>query len=219
MARKAYLKVAQNRNPSKKAIGKDIKSQLQYLKRNFKAIEKQLDGFSMFPLSHWMQQKYWVIQTLHDQQLTMFEIRSHQVDDRTVSIDQPYVRPIVRGNARAKTEFGAKIHLSLVDWFCYLDSASWDAFHERNHLSNYVENYRKRFGFYPEKVLADKIYCTRENRRWLKDKNIKLAAKPRPTIRPQGSGKPRKTRREELDRGKVWAGKERLLHERDQSQT
>jgi hypothetical protein len=40
-----------------------------------------------------------------------------------------------------------------------------------------VENYKKRFGFYPAKVLADQIYCTRENRKWLKDKNIQLAAK------------------------------------------
>lgn len=178
VARKAYLKVAQNKNPSKKIIRRGIKSQLQYLKRNFKTIEKQLTGFKVFPLAHRMQRKYWIIQTLYEQQLGMFQTRNHQVDDRIVSIDQPHVRPIVRGKARAKTEFGAKIHLSLVDGFSFLDTISWDAFHEGNHLSEYVENYKKRFGFYPAKVLADKIYCTRENRKWLKDKNIKLAAKP-----------------------------------------
>lgn len=178
VARKAYLNVAQYKRTSKKFIRKDIKSQLQYLKRNFKAIKNQLDGFEAFLLSHRMQRKYWVIQTLYEQQLGMFKTRSHQVDDRIVSINQPHVRPIVRGEARAKTEFGAKIHLSLVDGFSYLDTISWDAFHEGNHLSEYVENYRKRFGFNPEKVLADKIYCTRENRKWLKDKNIKLAANP-----------------------------------------
>jgi hypothetical protein len=31
---------------------------------------------------------------------------------------------------------------------------------------------------YPKEVLADKIYCTRENRKWLKEKNINLRAKP-----------------------------------------
>ncbi len=178
VARKAYLKVAQNKNPSKKAIRRGIKSQLQYLKRNFKTIDRQLDGFGVFPLSRRMQRKYWIIQTLYEQQLGMFQSRTHQVDDRIVSIDQPHVRPIVRGKARAKTEFGAKIHLSLVDGFSFLDTISWHAFHEGTHLADYVENYRKRFGFYPAKVLADKIYCTRENRKWLKDKNIKLAAKP-----------------------------------------
>lgn len=177
-ARKAYLKVAQNRNPSRKVIRKGIKSQLQYLRRNFKCIEKQLDGFGTFPLSYQMQRTYWIIQTVYGQQLEMFQARSHQVKDRIVSIHQPHVRPIVRGKARAKTEFGSKIHLSMVDGYSFLDTISWDAFNEGSHLAEYVENYRKRFGFYPAKVLADKLYCTRENRSWLKEKNIKLAAKP-----------------------------------------
>ena len=178
IARKRYLKVAQNKNPSRKTIRKGIKSQLQYLRRNFKTIEKQLDGFSAFPLSPRQQRRYWIIQTVYDQQLKMFNAGSHQVEDRIVSIAQPHIRPIVRGKGRSKTEFGAKIHLSLVDGFSFLDTISWDAFNEGSHLKDYVENYRKRFGFYPAKVLADQIYCTRANRKWLKDNKIKLAAKP-----------------------------------------
>ena len=58
IARKANLKVAQNKNPSKKGIRKGIKSQLQYLKRNFKTIEKQLDGFAVFPLRYRLQRTY-----------------------------------------------------------------------------------------------------------------------------------------------------------------
>lgn len=170
--------MAQNKNPSKKVIRKGIKSQLQYLRRNFRTIEKMLDSFEFFPLSHKLQRKYWIIQTVYEQQLKMWVSRSHQVDDRIVSIHEPHVRPIVRGKARAKTEFGAKIHMSMVDGFAFLDTLSWDAFNEGSHLKDYVEEYRSRFGFYPAKVLADKLYCTRENRKWLKEKNIKLAAKP-----------------------------------------
>lgn len=177
-ARKSYLKVAQNKNPSKKTIRSGIKAQLQYLRRNFKTVEKQLDQFEVFPLDPTLQRKYWVIQTVYAQQLTMFEKGTHQMDDRIVSIHQPHVRPIVRGKARSKTEFGAKIHLSLVDGYSFLDTISWNAFNEGSCLKAYVENYRQRFGFYPAKVLADKIYCTRENRKWLKDNGIKLAAKP-----------------------------------------
>jgi len=178
IARKMYLKVAQNKKPSRKGIRRGIKHQLQYLRRNFRIIEEQLDGFNVFPLSHRMQRSYWIIQTLYAQQLGMFESHTHQVADRIVSIHQPHVRPIVRGKARSKTEFGSKIHLSMVDGFSFLDTVSWDAFSEGSHLSDYVENYRERFGFYPAKVLADKAYCTRENRKWLKGKDIKLAAKP-----------------------------------------
>ncbi|MFC0264380.1 transposase [Fontibacter flavus] len=39
-ARKKYLKVAQNRNPSRKTIRKGIKAQLQFLRRNFNTLEK-----------------------------------------------------------------------------------------------------------------------------------------------------------------------------------
>ena len=50
-------------------------------------------------------------------------------------------------------------------------------------MMDYVEKFRKRFGCYPREVLADQIYCTRENRAKLKDLGIKLIAKPlgRPT--------------------------------------
>lgn len=61
IARKAYLKVAQNKSPSRKTVRKGIKSQLQYLRRNFKAIEKQLDTFQAFPLGHRLLRKYWAI--------------------------------------------------------------------------------------------------------------------------------------------------------------
>ena len=137
-----------------------------------------LDGFGVFPLNHKLQRRYWIIRTVYDQQLKMWVNRSHQVEDRIVSIHEIHVRPIVRGKARAKTEFGAKIHMSMVDGFSFLDTLSWDAFNEGSHLRDYVDGYRVRFGFYPAKVLADKLYCTRENRGWLKEKNIKLAAKP-----------------------------------------
>lgn len=43
---------------------------------------------------------------------------------------------------------------------------------------DYVEKYRSRSGCYPRELLADQIYYTRENRVALKEKGIKLLAKP-----------------------------------------
>lgn len=119
-----------------------------------------------------------VIHTLYQQQKKMFDAREHSVNDRIVSIHQPHVRPIVRGKANARVEFGAKVHLSLIDGYAFLDEISWDAFNEGSHLRAYVEQYRQRFGYYPKEVLADQIYCSRENRRYLKEKGIRLLAKP-----------------------------------------
>src|SRR5665647_2435314 len=104
--------------------------------------------------------------------------QGHIIEDRIVSIHQPHVRPIVRGKRQAKTEFGAKIHLSLIDGISFLDEISWDAFNEGSHMMDYIEKYKVRFGCYPREVLADKIYCTRSNRLALKEKGIKLLAKP-----------------------------------------
>jgi hypothetical protein len=124
-------------------------------------------------------QKYlMIIHTLYHQQKTMYDNHVHTIEDRIVSIHQPHVRPIVRGKSQAKVEFGAKIHVSLIDGISFLDELSWDAYNEGCHMMDYVEQYRKRFGFYPREVLADQIYCTRENRKALKDLKINLIAKP-----------------------------------------
>jgi hypothetical protein len=179
IARKEYLKTAQKKNKTKKEIRNAIRKQLGYLKRNINSIHKLLDGYHhTFPLKGKDLKYFYVIQTLFDQQLEMYKNRTHTIADRIVSIHQPHVRPIVRGKSQSKVEFGSKIHVSLIDGISFLDELSWDAFNEGSHMEEYVEKYRKRFGCYPREVLADKIYCTRENRKMLKDKDIKLIAKP-----------------------------------------
>ena len=152
--------------------------QLRFLKRNLKAIDRLLDSSVSFPLKPKEQKYLMVIHTLYQQQQEMYDNHVHTVSDRIVSIHQPHVRPIVRGKSQARVEFGAKIHVSLIDGISFLDELSWDAYNEGNHMMEYVEQYKTRFGFYPREVLADQIYCTRENRRLLKEKNIDLIAKP-----------------------------------------
>ncbi len=53
------------------------------------------------------------IHLLYEQQKYMYDNKTHRIENRIVSISQPYVRPIVRGKTKAPTEFGAKLHLSL----------------------------------------------------------------------------------------------------------
>jgi len=180
IARKKYLKIAQNKNKTKKKIRQAISGQLNYLKRNLKHLNTMLDKYEGkdFPLKHKEHKYLLVIQELYRQQNQMYVTKSHSVDDRIVSIHQPHVRPIVRGKGNAKVEFGSKINVSLVDGYAFLDELSWDAFNEGTHLKEYVEKYKQRFGYYPKEVLADKIYCNRENRSWLKEKGIILKAKP-----------------------------------------
>ena len=178
VARKQYLKIAQKKTRSRSEIRKGIRQQLQYLKRNIKHLHWLLDqiGFIVFDKKAY---KYFlVIQHLYDQQKTMYDTKTHSIENRIVSIHQPHVRPIKRGKKNSDTEFGAKIQASLMDGFVFIDELNWEAFNEGARLKLSVENYKRRMGCYPQKVLADKIYCTRENRNFLKEQGIELRAKP-----------------------------------------
>lgn len=168
-ARKDYLSVTKQRKKRKKTIRKAIRSQLNYLGRNLRTIEKMLDekGSQGFPLEHKQQKIYWVIQELYRQQKQMYEEKTHKITDRIVSISQPHIRPIVRGKTGKEVEFGAKISISLVDGYSYLDKISWDAYNEGKDLISQIELFKERFGYYPEWVSADNIYGNRENRAYM----------------------------------------------------
>jgi transposase, IS5 family len=184
IARKEYLHTAQKKIKTKKQIRSALRKQLSYLKRNIKHIGLLLNAHQTIPLSKADYKYLLVIQTLYDQQKKMFDEKIHSIEHRIVSIHQPHVRPIVRGKTNAYVEFGAKIQVSLSNGIAFLDELSWDAFNEGTRLMNTIDRYKGRFGYYPEYVLADKIYCNRENRTKLKQLGIKLRAKPlgRPSL-------------------------------------
>lgn len=180
-ARKDYLAIVKRRRPSKKLYRKGNKQQLQYLRRNFKHIEGMLDSLAgkEIALSRKRLRQYWIIQTLFAQQDMMHQNKTQRCDDRIVSISQPHVRPIIRGKQNKAVEFGAKLSVSLTgDKIACVDALRWDAFHEAQDLKSQVEAYKTRHGYYPEKVLADPLYGTQVNRKYLKERSIHYAGKP-----------------------------------------
>jgi len=130
--------------------------------------------------------EFWVIQTLNEQQRKMYQEKINRCDNRIVSISQPHVRPIVRGKQGKKVEFGSKLGLSLANGFVKGDTLSWDAYNESVDLKIQAEAYRTLYGYYPELILADKIYATNENRTWCKDNHIRLSATPKGPAKQDG---------------------------------
>ena len=119
---------------------------------------------------------YLTIQKLYEQQKYMFDSRTHRVDDRIVSISQPYIRPIVRGKAKAPVEFGPKYDVSIDEkGHARLEKIQFDPYNESTILQDAVERYKKRTGHYPARVLADQIYRTRANRAYCKDHGIRIS--------------------------------------------
>lgn len=119
-----------------------------------------------------------VSREVYRQQLKMHQTRSQRIDDRIVSISQPHVRPIKRGKAGRDTEFGAKLSISVVGGFSFVDRLSWDNYNEGVDLVAQLETYRRRFGVYPESVHVDKIYRTRANRAFCKSRGIRMSGPP-----------------------------------------
>ena len=183
VARKMFLNIQKKKIRSFKEMRKAIGQQLRFVRRNLRHIDTLIASYDSLPLKPRQLKYLMVIKTVYDQQEKMHRERGHRIEDRIVSIHQPHVRPMVRGKDRQRVEFGSKLQVSVVDGFTFIDKLSWGAFNEGQCLKASVELYRDRKGYYPAEVLADKIYCNRENRQWLKERGIKLAAKPlgRPT--------------------------------------
>lgn len=206
-ARKQYLLFSKNKNKKRTEIHKASGQQLRYLRRNLKTIETLLDKFTgqAFPLEFRDQKIYWVIQHIFNQQNTMYRNNTHSIEHRIVNIYQPYVRPIVRGKDKAPVEFGAKLGVSLQKGYARINTLSWDAYNESSDLKQQVIDYQKLNRCYPEVVITDKIYGTRENRAWLKEKGIRYSGKPlgRPSLEQSTPYQRRKQKKENGMRNQV----------------
>ena len=77
---------------------------------------------------------------------------------------------------KAPVEFGAKFDLSLdSEGYGRIEKISFEAYNESTCLIEAIERFKERTGYYPERVLADQIYRTRENRSYCKEHGIRLS--------------------------------------------
>lgn len=174
-ARKDFVTVVKQQKDRNKNSRKALRKQLCYLKRNLSHIDRLSKEVPLTVLSKFLYRSLLVVSEVYRQQQEMYTCKTHRISDRIVSITQPHVRPIVRGKAGKKVEFGAKISASSCDGYSIVDRISWDAYNENEDLIEQAKRYRKRFGYYPVSIHADKIYRTRDNRRWCKKHKIRLS--------------------------------------------
>ncbi len=59
-----------------------------------------------------------------------------EVKHRIVSIDRPYIRPIVRGKENKRVEFGVKVNNIQIDGISFIEHHSFEAFNEGADLRN-----------------------------------------------------------------------------------
>lgn len=135
---------------------------------------------------------------IHRQQKQMLDMKTHRVDDRIVNFSQPHIRPIVRGKAGARVEFGAKLLVTIEEGHAFVVRSSWDNFNESTLFVEACDQYHERNVCWPEVICADMIFRTRANHAWCDEKGIRLSG-PRLGRPPKDEEKLAEIRRQERE--------------------
>lgn len=180
----AFLNYSKKKNKRKSAHRIMKRKLLESVKRNLNFVKSMMPSPAdlvmgkEYPLSKKELELLKVIEQVYEQQKQMYDENTNTCKERIVSIYQPHVRPILRGKQNARVEFGSKLGVSLDNGFACINHLSWNAYHEGKDLINQVVKYFEIHGYYPALVQVDKAYSTRENRNWLKERNIRITAPP-----------------------------------------
>lgn len=179
VARKEFLNFAKKRNSGKKEIQRIKKKQLQFLRRNIAQAEqvmnalqgkidnskgevKNLFGENMAiklmgkaekKLFKKLKTKLEIAKHIYKQQLDFYN--GEKITERIVSFHRPQVRPIFRGKAQKKTEFGVKTFLSIVGKALVLTKTSYENFYDGKGFRDAIEQMQNR-KYSVKEVIGDK---------------------------------------------------------------
>jgi len=113
-ARSLYLSVAKQKKPNRNKVKAAIRKQLGYVRDNLKTIETLLLEIGLEKLPEKRLARLLTIRELCWQQGEMLVNGTRKCENRVVSLRQPHVRPIVRGKAGKRYEFGQKLAFILI---------------------------------------------------------------------------------------------------------
>lgn len=178
VARKEYLGFAKKRVTSKKQVNKIKKKQLQFLRRNidqaeqvitgleagmnnFKSKNKNLFGGQMIELLGKADKKAFkklktkleTAKQIYSQQTDWY--KNKKIENRIVSFHRPSVRPIFRGKAQKKTEFGVKAFCSIMGKALILSKTSYANFYDGKGFKESISDMRNK-KYSVKEVIGDK---------------------------------------------------------------
>ena len=176
---KANLAYRKQRRRSKSQTRKIIRRLLDLLGKLLKEIrrmEREIDG-AVKLLTDREKGDLDIIIKMYRQQKNHFRSKDcrESIKDRIVSINEPYVRPIVRGKEVKSVEFGAKVNNILVDGISFIEKLSFNAFNEGTRLVHCLKMHKRLFGVEAKKVGGDTGYAGTENRDYCKANGIQTS--------------------------------------------
>lgn len=118
------------------------------------------------------------ILNVHSQQYALFH-KGIKPSNRVVSLNKPYLRPIVRGKEIKAVEFGAKVNKVQIDGISFIEHINFNAFNEGVRFTNSVHKAQSLTHTKVRVAGADAIYATNKNRNFVTSQKIKTDFKPK----------------------------------------
>jgi len=116
-------------------------------------------------------EKRTIIEQVYTQQEGLFT-RGEKIENRIVSLSKAYIRPIVRGKATKRVEFGAKVNKLQIDGIDIIEKISFDNFNEGTCYESSIEKAEELTGKKVKFTGADAIYATNKNRTYASKRKI-----------------------------------------------
>ncbi len=169
--KRRYGLYSKSKRPSKKATRSITRGLLKLLRK----IDQALDHIAV-KKQYKLVAKFWQRRTttkqILSQQWSKFYV-GKKPENRIVSLDKPYIRPIVRGKEIKKVEFGAKVHKLQIDGISFIEHLSFDTFNEGIRLKASIYEAQRLMNSKIQVVGADGIYANNYNRKYVTKYKIK----------------------------------------------
>lgn len=167
-ARLVYAKQRKHSNASTRKLKRRLLKLLSKLIFQWDRLRRQYSP--CICLSAEQEKRLCALRSVYRQQSELFS--GGDVRHRIVSIDRPYLRPIVRGKENKRVEFGAKVNNIQIDGISFIEHHSFEAFNEGIRLRQCIEYQESLTGVKVSRVGADSIYANNANRTMCTGKGI-----------------------------------------------
>jgi hypothetical protein len=167
-ARLTYAKQRKHTKLSTQKMQRRLLSLLQKLREQWDRIRAQFNQDII--LTNEQESRLIAIKDVYHQQKDLFEHK--EVKHRIVSIDRPYLRPIVRGKENKRVEFGAKVNNIQIDGISFIEHHSFEAFNEGVRVKQCIEYHKELTGMEVKQFGGDSIYANNASRKYCTEHNI-----------------------------------------------
>ena len=204
-ARKLFLNFSKKKLRTRQMIERTKKQMLQYVRRNLEQLQERVHQLD-YLVQKEVEKRLQVAGMVYAQQKQMYDEKVQRCAQRIVSWWREYVRPIKRGKGGKKeVEFGPKVCLSHVDGFTFLDEFNHENYSEARTdiIEKQIKNYQERFGQKPPSITGDQLYGNHENRKLLKELDIRAAFKPLGRKSEESERQERYVQRKQRERNRI----------------